>query len=165
MAHEHQRWDRDDHVEFRCSNIADFSNAINRVRVGEKMNHAQASKALCEDQEIADKYAFASGEFIKGAGLDPNTKPKLDGDSGFDMDSIMLYDSYGFSKAGPHVDTATAVLVAIKKDAQGNKIPGSETMIQRNMVPSAKDIEFVKTFYPWDQAKFDKYIKDHPNGK
>jgi hypothetical protein len=48
----------------------------------------------------------------------------------------------------------TAVLVAIEKDANGKKISESETMIPRIQKPSPKDIEFVKTFYPWDEAKY-----------
>jgi hypothetical protein len=151
MAHEHQRWDRDDHVVFRCHNLVGMTDVyIPHVRVAEKMDYATAYKALCEDMKTAEKYFAPSAEYVKGAGLDVNTKPKLDGTGGFDMESIMIYDSYSFAKAGGpwQVTIDTAVLVAIKKDANVEKISESETMILRIQKPSPKDIEFVKTFTP-----------------
>ncbi|OAG11197.1 uncharacterized protein CC84DRAFT_1210870 [Paraphaeosphaeria sporulosa] len=162
MAHEHQRWDRDDHVEFRCANLVGMSDIINHYRVAAKVDYATASKALCEDQLTAEKWFAPSAEYVRGAGLDVNTKPKFDGPGGFDVDSIMLYDSYSFSKAGYQVNVGTSVLVAIERDADGNKVPGSEKMFPRNTKPSPKDVEFVKTFYPWDAEKYQEYRKAHP---
>ncbi|KAF2444577.1 hypothetical protein P171DRAFT_494954 [Karstenula rhodostoma CBS 690.94] len=165
MAHEHQRWDRDDHVEFRCANLVGMTDIINRFRVAEKKDYAAASKALCEDQLTAEKWFAPSAEYVKGAGLDVATKPIFDGPGGFDMDSIMLYDSYSFSEAGDQVGVGSAVIVAVERDAEGNKVPGSERMITRNTNPSPRDVEFVKAFYPWDEDKHQEWKKLHPGGR
>jgi hypothetical protein len=165
MAHEHQRWDRDDHVEFRCANLVGMTDVyIPRVRAAERMDYATAYAALCADMHTAEKYFAPSAEYVKGAGLDAATRPALDGPGGFDMESIMLYDSYSFAKAG-QVTVDTAVLVAIRKDAGGKKIAGSERMIPRIQRPSAKDVAFVKRFFPWDEARFREWKKKHPRGR
>lgn len=162
MAHEHQRWDRDDHVEFRCDNLVGMWDIINKARIAENMSPAQAHRALCEDLAMAERYHAPSRDYIKGAGLDVNTRPQLDGPGGFDMDSIMLYDSYSGSAAGDdHVGVKTAVLVAIRKDANGQKIPGSETMIPRRTQPSHLDVQFVKDFYAWDEQKYQNFQRQH----
>ncbi|KAJ4345254.1 uncharacterized protein N0V89_011384 [Didymosphaeria variabile] len=162
MIHEHQRWDRDDHVEFRCDNLVGMWDKINTAHVAEKISPAQAHRALCEDLAMAHKYHAPSQDYIKGAGLNVNSQPRLDGPGGFDMDSIMLYDSYSSSEAGDQADIRTAVLVAIRRDANGQKIPGSETMIPHRTRPSAKDVQFVKDFYAWDEAKYQESQKKDP---
>lgn len=98
MAHEHQRWDRDDSLEFRCINIAGMSETIERYRVAENADYETALKALCKDPATATNWSAPSLDFIKGGGLDVATKPQLDGPGGLDMESIMLYNSWDFSQ-------------------------------------------------------------------
>jgi hypothetical protein len=88
-------------VELRCHNLVGMTDVyIPHVRVAEKMDYATAYKALCEDMKTAEKYFAHSTEYVKGAGLDVKAKPKLDGRGGFDVESIMIHDSYSFGKAG-----------------------------------------------------------------
>lgn len=165
LVHEHQRWDRDDHVEFRCKNIIGMIDIINDMVKKEKVSFDEATKALCENEAKAEQYGAPSVPYIKGVGLDVNTKPTMDGPGGFDLDSIMIYDSYHASPASPGDQTDTAVLVAIKKDANGNKIRGSETLFRAPQKPSPLDVAFVKRFYPWDQAAHDEWKKNNPGKK
>lgn len=150
MTHEQNRWDRDDHVEFRCLNIAGIDEIIAHLRVAEKMDFETARKAICEDWKKAIQYGSPSASFIKGeGGVDSSVKPAGDGPGGFDEKSIMLYSSYARYNKGGEPNLQNAVLVGIKKDADGNKIPGSEYMLETNTKVSRLDAQFVKDWYPW----------------
>lgn len=146
-------------------NLLNIVPTINEMVAKEGVSFDEARKALCENYEKAKEYSSPSFPYIKGAGLDINTKPALDGPGGLDINSIMMYDSFHGSAHSPYDRIDTAVLVAIKKDANGNKIPGSETMFHAAQKPSRKDAEFVKRFYAWDQAAYDKYTQKHPGNK
>lgn len=166
MVHEHQRWDRDDHIEYRCHNLYHIDAmwaSVDQLAMDRHTTHEVALNILCEDMDIAREFGALSAEYIKGDDLDPNTKPELDGPGGFDMESIMLYDSVSSSVSGATVDTA--VLFGFRKDAQGNKIPGSQSMYPKNLVPSRLDTEFLKRFYPWEEDKYQEWKRLHPQQK
>ncbi|KAF1974428.1 hypothetical protein BU23DRAFT_553483 [Bimuria novae-zelandiae CBS 107.79] len=121
MIHEHQRWDRDDHIEFRCTNLDDMVDIIGHMKVKEGVSWDKAAKALCEDYAKAKEYHARSVDYIKGDGLEANKKPKLDGPGGFDLDSIMLYDSKPSSYTRHQFDIKSSPLVAIKKGPDGKR--------------------------------------------
>ena len=163
MIHEHQRWDRDDYLEFRCNNLWGINDSISKVTAHEGITSQEAAELLCNNAHKAREYDAPSVPYIKGDGLDPATKPQLDGPGGFDRESIMLYDSYlGSYDTIYDVNLNSAVLVTIRKDANGNKIPGSDTMFRAALRPSQRDAEFVRRFYPWDESKFEEWEREHP---
>lgn len=104
-----------------------------------------AKKKLTEDNRFARKYGFPT-DFIKGDGF---TGIPLDGPSGFDYDSIMMYATW--SQAANHwacmSDLKQCPLVKIKKE---NGVKVREERMEINKVPSAKDVEFVRKYCPWD---------------
>ncbi|KAF9730577.1 hypothetical protein PMIN01_11446 [Paraphaeosphaeria minitans] len=148
MVHEHQRWDRDDHVEFRCRNLRGMREAVAEFRQT-GLEYDQAWRILCTDFGAALHYTAPSRSYVKGDGLDAGMQPPLDGPGGFDMDSIMLYASKYASNAGED-----------KVD-----IPGSEFMIPERDKPSPLDAAFVSRFYPWDEAKYQEYRKQNQGAK
>jgi hypothetical protein len=75
----------------------------------------------------------------------------------------MMYPShvlgiYPYDHEGS-VTVDTAVLVKIRTDKNGKKVPLGEDEWRIQMIPkvSPKDAEFFKTFYTWDQARADRY--------
>ena len=157
MVHEHQRWDRDDYVEFRCRNI-------DGNKKDKKVTEDEAWDKLCTDEAEAYEYNAPSMDYIKGNGLDPVTKSPLDGPDGFDLDSIMMYtSSQGTGKYEDEVTVDTAVLVKIKKDDSGKVTPAEDWRIPTREEVSDKDAEFVRRFYPWGQEAYDEYKRTHPD--
>ena len=151
LTHEHNRWDRDYYLEFRCLNLKGIDEIINRVRRDKKCDFETARKLICEDYKTAREYDAYSAVFIKGEGSDPSVAPAGDGPGWFDYWSIMMYHSFapGINVGGSPPDVKTAVLVGINRDANGEKIPESEFMLEENEVVSEMDAQFVKDWYPW----------------
>jgi hypothetical protein len=164
MVHEHQRWDRDDYIEFRCHNLRDMEKPVEELqKTG--LTEGQAWEILCTNLDTAVQYNAPSAGYIKGDGLDRGTQPQLDGPGGLDIDSIMMYSSDYDSYIKDQVDLNSAVLVGFKKDSNGQKIPGSEFWIPESTKPSPLDASFVRKFYPWDEAKYQEWIKNNPSSK
>lgn len=87
MVHEHQRWDRDTYLEFRCKNLAGMQGIVKKYMKDKQVSEDAAWEALCTDDNEAYEYDAPSIDYIKGNGLDAATKPHLDGEDGFDMNS------------------------------------------------------------------------------
>ncbi|KAJ4344621.1 uncharacterized protein N0V89_012365 [Didymosphaeria variabile] len=160
MAHEHQRWDRDDYVYFRCENVkgmkerVEYAHRLNGVPNGIPIG--EVWEFLCEKYAQATFWEAPSRAWIRGDGFkDIDEGKSLDGPDGFDYDSIMMYGS-AQGVAVPYLSQVTmhtATLVKIKK----NPTTG-EKFIDRNdwwlPIPtrvSQKDAAFVRRFYPWGQ--------------
>ncbi|KAL6703626.1 hypothetical protein ACN47E_009486 [Coniothyrium glycines] len=154
MVHEHQRWDRDDHVEFRCDNLLGIMDAVDLLQTDAFVDEHTALDMLCSDYELALKYHSPSADYVKGNGLDPHTRPTLDGQSGFDADSIMMYPSMMNSHENEeYANVHDAVLVRTAHDGLGRKVPATDWRILPPTKVSEKDAAFVRRFYAWDEAR------------
>jgi len=103
---------------------------------------------LCEDADSADKYHFAGSQFVKN-----DARHNLEDPSGFDFDSVMLYDIEKVSDVlcrTLFIDSC--VLVKIDRDANGRKITGSEANFKAKEVPSVKGAAFVMRFCEFAHA-------------
>ena len=63
MSHEHQRWDRDDHVEFRCENLAGIYEAANRLSAERNLDEHRAMEMLCSNRDVAVEYKSPSADY------------------------------------------------------------------------------------------------------
>jgi hypothetical protein len=127
--------------------VIGFEDALRRA-IADGVTEDQARKNLCEDAWFADKYKFMGGHFNKN-GFYKNIPMVLDEPSGFDFESVMLYDSSAFAPALCYLYTDYCTLLKIDK-VDGKKVGVSRFM--RNEVPSAGDVAFVKKYYPWESA-------------
>ena len=150
MVHEHQRWDRDDYVDFRCKNLIGMDEAVKRA-LESGGTEDERWKELCTVYTSALNFGALSHAFMEGAGLDPEEKKQLNGPDGFDYDSIMLYSSgTGVKQGEEEVTMDNAPLVKVKKNGKGEKyVDPDDWIIYGNSRPSPRDAEFVRRFYPW----------------
>lgn len=136
----------DDYVLYTCSNIQDYSDAVAKAKAAEPtLSDDQIHNSLCDNEDFAVKYGFLGFQCVK------NQRGRIGDDSPkFDVDSIMMYPSWGF---------------ADDEDACGNdkmkcpllKYPPSEYQfgdvriperIEDPEGPSAGDIAWLKQYYP-----------------
>ncbi|KAL1595700.1 hypothetical protein SLS60_009389 [Paraconiothyrium brasiliense] len=160
MAHEHQRWDRDDYVYFRCENVkgmkerVEYAHKLHGIPNG--ITTEEVWEFLCENYAQATFWEAPSIAWIRGDGYDDIDEAKsLDGPGGFDYDSIMMYGS-AQGLAVPYLSQVTintATLVKVKKNSSTG-----EKYIDRNdwwlPIPtrvSQQDAAFVRRFYPIPQ--------------
>ncbi|KAL1610470.1 hypothetical protein SLS60_002138 [Paraconiothyrium brasiliense] len=183
MSHEHQRWDRDDHILFRCDSLVGIFDAVDGLQADRPgLSEQDALDLLCTDRELAIEYGSPSSEYgkynhfslyyfyripqegrfadilpnnlVKGDGLSQKQEPIFDGPGGFDVDSIMIYPSMANSHGAEnnaHLDDA--VLVRIKKDESGKKVPADDWRILPPTQITQQDATFVRRFYAWDERK------------
>lgn len=147
MGHEHQRWDRDDYVQFNCKNVNGIKDAVQRVKDEGSLPEDQIWDMLCNHAEHVVQWKAPTIDWVRGDGLAPGTT--LNGPDGFDYDSIMMYSSFD----GSEVDDSTkdtAVLVKAKKDSAGNKyVDWNDWELPDPQRVSKKDASFVRRVYPW----------------
>ncbi|KAF9691533.1 hypothetical protein EKO04_010351 [Ascochyta lentis] len=141
MVHEQHRNDRDEHVLYECKNVQGYNTALAKAMV-EGLSEAEAHTKLCEDRTFAVKHDFFGSEFTKNPAGKIHDEP-----GGFDLDSIMLYPSYGFANPSCDADKTKCPLLKLVK-ANG-QVVGTER-IPENTVPSDGDITWLKTWYPWE---------------
>lgn len=158
MAHEHQRWDRDEYVQFKCENVRGMKEIVDKAyELNGRPNGITKEEVwefLCEDFGQAEFWSAPSKAYIKGDGFDDFDEGKsLDGPDGFDYDSIMLYDSAmgAAVRSLTDVNIDTATLVKIKKNpTTGQKyVDRNDWRVERKKQVSEKDAAFVRRFYPW----------------
>jgi len=123
--------------------VKGFPDAIKRA-VADGASYVKAGQDLKDNIEYARKYDFRGSAYVKGG---PEKDKPIDGDGGFDYESIMLYSSIGNSDGRCYDDVEQCPLVKITKDEGGNVI-GKER-IWNIKKPSQKDVQFVKKYYPW----------------
>ncbi|KAF1847659.1 uncharacterized protein K460DRAFT_426406, partial [Cucurbitaria berberidis CBS 394.84] len=146
MVHEQVRYDRNDHVEYRCHNVLGYQRALSDAILA-GVSADMAGKDLCEDMLFAQRFAFDGTAFTKQDKYKSVSFAIL-GDGDFDYPSIMLYPSNTY--AGPGCqgtvnNLVACTLVAIDR-ANGNAV--GQSYIHTNMVPSAGDVAFVRKYYP-----------------
>jgi hypothetical protein len=158
LLHEHQRFDRespillhtrvltlasgDHYVEYNPVFVKGFREAINRA-TADGSSFFTAIKNFQHGVGYYRKYNFLGSEFVKG-GLEPFHP--IDGESGFDYESIMLYPSIGSSHNRCYANVDQCALVNITKDENGKVV--KKGRINTIYSPSQKDVEFVKKCYP-----------------
>ncbi|PSN71997.1 hypothetical protein BS50DRAFT_583601 [Corynespora cassiicola Philippines] len=145
MVHEHCRHDRDDFVQYRCEKVKGFQEALTRAVAATKLKYDNVKGQLCNSQKFALTHDFDGSEYTKGDGV---TGLPIDGDTGFDMESVMLYPSIVFSDyVKCIIDQKECPLVKILM--QGNKKSNGRGKIDWTLQPSWRDAGFVKKYYPW----------------
>lgn len=141
MVHEQVRNDRDDHVVYNCANVQDYAGALAKSIAAENLPEAEARRLLCEDREFADKYQFMGSQFTK------NPRGRIhDEPGGFDLDSIMMYDSSVFAEPACDADASKCPLLKLVK--VNGEIVGTNRILE-NTEPSAGDVAWVKMWYPY----------------
>lgn len=64
MSHEHQRWDRDDHIGFRCDSLVGIIDALNNLMADRPgLLESDALVLLCSDRDLAVEYGSPSSEY------------------------------------------------------------------------------------------------------
>ncbi|KAJ4349613.1 uncharacterized protein N0V89_008229 [Didymosphaeria variabile] len=122
------------------------------------LSEHDALDMLCTDRELAVEYGSPSSEYVKGDGLDPKKEPIFDGPGGFDVHSIMMYPSMANSHGTEnHAHLDDAVLIKIKKDETGKKVPADDWRILPPTRITQQDATFVRRFYAWDERKAREY--------
>ena len=147
MVHEQSRNDRDDYDEYHCDRVLGFKEALEKA-MADGLTEEQARKDLCEDFSVAHKYDFRGDAFTKNNNY-KNIPMILDEPDGFDLQSVMLYSSMAFAPALASLYTDYCPLLKIDR-VNGKKVGVSR--IESNVAPSAKDVAFVKNYYPWESA-------------
>jgi hypothetical protein len=141
MLHEHCRWDRDDHVLFRCDKLLGYQDALITASLA---GHPDAAERLCTNQAFANEFHFEAGaQYIKNDAYAMIVSPIMD-EGPFDLGSIMMYPSNAYAadpKCWEKSDASVCPLVAARF--------GSTRLINVNTAPSAGDVKFVKTWYKW----------------
>lgn len=151
MGHEHQRWDRDDYIQFNCKNFYGIQEVFDTARHGlaPGISDDEIWDFLCNDAKKARDFDAPSLDWIRGDGLPPGAE--LDGPDGFDYDSIMMYNSFDGNRNSDNTKE-TAVMVKVKKDSAGNKyVDDDDWDLPFPQTVSEKDAAFVRRFYPWGQ--------------
>jgi hypothetical protein len=110
---------------------------------------ADARKKLCEDALFAGKYDFAGSQYTKND--DRGIPGAVDSAGGFDLDSIMLYDSYHFSQDQERCAADKNNCPLLKIDKVDGKKTGTSSYF-RKFLPSAGDIAWVKSWYPYEKV-------------
>lgn len=138
----------DDHVLYTGSDIKGYSNAVAKAKAaGPTLSDDQIYNSLCNDDRFADNYGFLGSQYAENhCGRIGDDSPK------FDVDSIMMYPSWGFAEdedACQKGKTKYPLLNYPQPEYQsgGEKIP---EMIEDLEVPSAGDIAWLKQYYPPD---------------
>lgn len=83
LNHEHERYNRDQHVHYNCRNVLGFAEAWGRCLAE---NHACTEDMLCDDRVLAIRHGFVGSEFVTY-----NLPPDIA--SPYHPESIMHYDS------------------------------------------------------------------------
>lgn len=104
------------------------------------MNARDASTKLCEDWDFAQKHDFFGVEYVK------SVKGYQIEDGEFDVQSIMLYGTEVFASQKCKADMLACPLLQYVKGRDRNS---GLMRIPTYTVPSPRDIEWVKKWYPW----------------
>ena len=140
MVHEQVRNDRDDHVVYNCKSVVGYATALARVVKAETLSEAEAHRLLCEDRVFAEKYEFVGSQFTK------NPKGRVhDEPGGFDVNSIMMYDSSVFADSACDSDTSKCPLLKLVK--VNGEVVGTNRILE-NTKPSEGDAAWLKMWYP-----------------
>ncbi|KAF1964279.1 hypothetical protein BU23DRAFT_604891 [Bimuria novae-zelandiae CBS 107.79] len=152
LVHEHQRPDRDQHVIYRCHKVRGFSDAFQKARYDPKNDLKLADweieNKLCNEFAFAKRYGFFGSAFDTEYGGPTQLQSFPLGD--YDTKSIMHYDSLTaqtYDLNDPHACPNNPAECAIVR--KGNGEPGEP--IFTNLIPSAGDLAFVRTYYPYDR--------------
>ncbi|KAL8698684.1 MAG: hypothetical protein Q9201_006437 [Fulgogasparrea decipioides] len=120
--HEHQRYDRDDHVKFNCKNLKDWTEKLEK-------------DGFCDDIILAQKEGWSSQDFIT---IDKSEQdPPLYCYSDYDEDSIMHYPG-GAGAKSPMPGGRRKTVLANKSDGKSFK---------KNLKPSSKDVARANALY------------------
>ncbi|KAF2864696.1 hypothetical protein BDV95DRAFT_613349 [Massariosphaeria phaeospora] len=137
LAHEHQRSDRDQYIEFRCNKLKGFSDAKKRA---EQAAEFDVDYKLCNYQDFAIKYGFnIATQYTRGLGY----LTTHDGADGFDYKSIMIYLSW------ESADDVRCRLNAEHCPLAKKGETGISAFVPFNERPSSRDVAFVRQFYRW----------------
>ncbi|KAF2122016.1 hypothetical protein BDV96DRAFT_640083 [Lophiotrema nucula] len=158
MIHEQSRSDRDTYIKFYCENIKGYQEALNAIKqdpdalaqlaknnppVADDKKEEWFINKICNTMFWSRKYEFLAYAYLKGDGM---VGIPVDGDWGFDFDSIMLYSSF---------QTAASSLCDYMKDfcvmLRKTTVNGQETLstFDSKSKPSLRDAQFVRKWYPW----------------
>ncbi|KAJ4986431.1 hypothetical protein SVAN01_08123 [Stagonosporopsis vannaccii] len=130
----------DEYLLYQCQNLGGYYDALARAMKEENMNAQDASTKLCGDWDFARKFQFFGVEYIK------NPKGYMLDDGEFDVQSIMLYDTGMAASTKCMSNIMACPLLQYVKG--GDKTSGLMRIPLRTE-PSARDIEWVKKWYPW----------------
>ncbi|KAJ4357808.1 uncharacterized protein N0V89_002384 [Didymosphaeria variabile] len=139
-------------IEYRPQNIAGYADAL-AAAIKDGVPEAEARNKLRDDVAFCQKYNFRGSAYVKGSdqpGIiqgDPTQGP-LD----FDFDSIMIYPSDAETDtAACRNDIAKCPMVRrVGQDQNGN---AKFEYFPAKYKPSAKDAEFIRKHYPWEQTE------------
>ena len=66
LSHEHQRWDRDEHIQFRCDKrLFGMEDAIWRAAAARGLTYEEARQLLCEDKWAATEFGAPTTGYSK----------------------------------------------------------------------------------------------------
>lgn len=87
---------------------------------------------------------------VKGGGIQWSQQPYHDGSSGFDIDSIMMYESFAGSKPPKAVKytQGEAVLLRLEMDIYGNGRIAADWEIKAPKNVPHRDAVFIRRIYP-----------------
>lgn len=136
MVHEHVR---NDHVVHNCQNVQGYADALAKAIV-DNVPEAEARSLLCEDRAFAEIYDFVGPQFTKNPQGAIHDEP-----GGFDVNSIMMYDSSVFADPACDKDASKCPLLKLVK--VNGEVVGTNRILE-NREPSAGDVAWVKMWYP-----------------
>ncbi|KAI4670881.1 uncharacterized protein J4E88_009633 [Alternaria novae-zelandiae] len=152
MGHEHQRTDRDKHVEFDCKKLKGYSDALARAR---KALPQFKDHQLCLFADYSKKFQFPAVHYTMSVAYgSPAQYWWMKADTEYDVDSIMSYSSFQHAN---------------EKCAEGDhpeecplrrwKVPGDKSQgiayIEDAEKPSPGDVSWVRTNYPYQGPHID----------
>lgn len=141
LLHEHQRPDRNDHVDYNCKMLIGYDAALIRA-----IKDGHTPLELCNKAIVANKYGFAASQFTKDGDLIDGATASKD----YDIRSIMHYTSRNFADPEKFKDHPNdpEYLPLTKKENGGPKeiIPEPEPFPDVDVTDL--DAQAIKAMYP-----------------
>jgi hypothetical protein len=152
MGHEHQRTDRDRHVEFDCTKISGYSDALAEARrtIPRFKDHQ-----LCLFADYSYKFKFPAVLYTMSVGYgSPAQYWWMKADTEYDVDSTMSYSSFQYASTkctmGGHPEECPL---------RRWKVPGDKSQgisyIDHPEKPSPGDVRWIRINYPYQGPHID----------
>jgi hypothetical protein len=144
MGHEHQRTDRDKYVEFDCTKIRGYLDALAQARNAIPQFR---DYQLCTVTDYAFRFKFPSVPYTMSVGFgSPAQYWWMKADTKYDVDSIMSYSSYQYANEKCTMGGHPEECPLRKWNVPGDKSKGT-SYIEDAVKPSPGDVRRVKLRY------------------
>jgi hypothetical protein len=146
MGHEHQPTDRDKYVEFDCTKISGYLDAL--VAARKAIPHFMDYQ-LCTVPEYSFRFDFPGFVYVMSVGFGSPAKYLwMKADTEYDVDSIMSYSSFAHANAACAMGGHPEECPLRKLNVPGDRSKGV-SYIEHAEKPSPGDVRWVRINYPY----------------